>query len=58
MDKKFKLESVILVEFLQTISDQEAVFPTSWGHHFRSTFIASRYNYMIYNECIKGEEVE
>ena len=25
---------------------------------FRSTFITSRYNYMINDECLKGEEVE
>ena len=26
--------------------------------HFRSTFIASRYKYILNKECIKGEEVE
>ena len=26
--------------------------------YFKSTFIASRYKYMINNECIKGEEEE
>ena len=26
--------------------------------YFRSTFIASRYNYILNKECIKGEDVE
>ena len=45
------------------VSDQEAVFSAVvlffvWGHHFRSTFIAYRYYYMINNECVKGKKVE
>ena len=29
-----------------------------WGHHFRSTFIASRYKFIINNEERRGEEDE
>ena len=29
-----------------------------WGYHFRSTFIASRYKFILNKACIKGEEVE
>ena len=55
MEEKFKLDISSLNSC--AVSDPEAVFSV-WGHHFRSTFIASKYNYMINNECIKGEEVE
>ena len=33
-------------------------FERSKIRYFRSTFIASRYKYILNNECIKGEEVE
>ena len=49
----------------RAVSDQEAVFLAIdhgsfdvWGHHFRSTFIASRYKYMINNEKRREEEDE
>ena len=62
MDKKFKLEIVILVQFLSCFRPGGCVFGhvsfVVWGHHFRSTFTASRYNYMINIECVKEKEVE
>ena len=62
MDKKFKLEIDILVQFLSCFRPGGCDLCNGsfvvWGHHFRSTFIASRCKYMINNECNKGEEVD
>ena len=59
---KFKLEIVIFVQFLFCFRSGGSVFGLGsidvWGHHFRSTCIASSCKYMINNECIKLEEVE
>ena len=55
MEEKFKLDISSLNSC--AVSDPEAVFSV-WGHHFRSTFTASRCKYMINNECNKGEGVE
>ena len=62
VDKKFKLEIVILLQFLRCFRPGGCAFGHGsfvvWGHHFRSTFIASGYKYILNKECIKGEEVE
>ena len=58
MDNKFKLEIVIIVQFLSCFWPGGCVFGLGsfvvWGHHLRSTFIASRYNYMLNNKYKRG----
>jgi len=62
VDKKFKLEIVIIGQFLSCFRPGGCVFGHGsfvvWGHHFRSTFIASTDKYIINNEEKRGEEDE
>ena len=62
VDKKFKLEIVIISQFLSCFRPGGCVFGHGsfvvWGHHFRSTFIASTDKYIINNEEKRGEEDE